>query len=260
MMLTPIQPNIEEYPAELHQFLYNAKLYDSSGHSGAYVIFIDKGSGYFLKSAPKGELEREAAMAKYFHAKKLSANVLAYISSERDFMLSEKISGDDCAADKYLEQPERLCDIIAELLVMLHSLDFTGCPVNHTQQYLASAEQNFHTDAYDKSHFPDSWGYATAEEAYQVIKNHGHLLQSNTLLHGDYCLPNIMLDEWKFSSFIDLAYGGIGDRHVDLFWGMWSLKWNLKTDNYKNRFLDAYGREKIDIERFKIIRAVEVFG
>jgi kanamycin kinase len=79
-------------------------------------------------------------------------------------------------------------------------------------------------------------------------------------LHGDYCLPNIILDDWQFSGFIDLDNSGVGDRHVDLFWATWTLFFNLKTDKYRERFIDAYGREKVDEDMLRAIAAIEVFG
>ena len=69
-----------------------------------------------------------------------------------------------------------------------------------------------------------------------------------------------MLDNWEFSGFIDVGNGGIGDRHIDLFWGAWTLWFNLKTNEYTDRFLDAYGRDKIDMDKLKIVAAAEVFG
>ena len=92
------------------------------------------------------------------------------------------------------------------------------------------------------------------------MKKYGHLLKTDTLLHGDYCLPNIILDNWNFSGFIDLGSGGVGDKHIDLFWGIWTLEFNLKTDKYTNRFLDAYGRFDIEPDMLKIIAAIEVFS
>ena len=261
MKLTPIKPNVELYPDELRSLLSDAKLFDSSCSPEASVIFIDKDNGYFLKSATKGSLERESVLTKYFHGKGLGAEVLSYISAEKDWLLTTKVQGDDCTAEKYLEQPERLCDTIAERLALLHKLDYTDCPVkNHTERYLATAECNKRTDNFDKSHFPDSFGYASTEEAWAVVEKRGHLLESNTLLHGDYCLPNIILDDWRFSGFIDVDSGGVGDRHVDLFWGLWTLYFNLKTEKYRERFLDAYGRDKIDDEILRVVAALEVFG
>ena len=93
-----------------------------------------------------------------------------------------------------------------------------------------------------------------------VVEKKGHLFQNDTLLHGDYCLPNIMLEDWKFSGFIDLGNGGVGDRHVDLFWGAWTLNFNLKTDQYRDRFFDAYGRDRVDEDMLRLVAAAEVFG
>jgi len=200
-------------------------------------------------------------MTRYFHGKGLSANVLEYISDERDWLLTEKICGDDCTASKYLEQPERLCDTLAERLALHHSMDCADCPIpDHTKQYLETAGRNYREDKFDKSSFPDSWGYASAEEAWKVVETYGYLLQIKTLLHGDYCLPNILLDDWKFSGFIDLGNGGVGDRHVDIFWAVWSLSYNLKTEKYRQRFFDVYGRNKIDEDMLRVVAAVKVFG
>jgi kanamycin kinase len=261
MTLKPIKADIETYPAELRSLLFDAALYDSSCSEDARVIFIDKDNGYFLKSAQKNALEREAAMMRYFYKKGLTANVLAYISDERDWLLTDRIPGDDGITAKYLEQPKRLCDIFAKQLALLHAEDFTNCPIlNHTERYLAAAEHNKLNGTYDKSQFPDSWGYASEREAWEIVKTKKHLLKTDTLLHGDYCLPNIILDDWKFSGFIDLDHGGAGDRHVDLFWATWTLVWNLKTHKYRDRFFDVYGRDKIDEDMLRVVAAVEVFG
>jgi kanamycin kinase len=108
--------------------------------------------------------------------------------------------------------------------------------------------------------FLDRWGYTSAEEAWEVVETQGRSLCSDTLLHGDYCLPNILLDEWQFGGFIDLDKGGVGDRHVDLFWALWSISFNLKTNQYRNRFIDVYGRDKVDEDMLRVVAAVEVFG
>ncbi|MHB9143503.1 MAG: aminoglycoside 3'-phosphotransferase [Paludibacter sp.] len=261
MILKPVIPDLTAYPDEFKTMLSNAMIFDSSCSSNARVIFIDKDGGYFLKSAEKGMLENEVKMTRYFHNKGLSTNVISYVSRENDWLLTEKINGDDCIAAKYLDQPERLCDILAELLVRLHSTDFAGCPVkNHTNQYIARASNNYFSSNFDKSLFPDNWGYRSVDEAWQAVEKNKHLLKTDTLLHGDYCLPNIILNDWKFGGFIDLVGSGVGDRHVDIFWAIWSLSFNLKTNIYRERFIDAYGRCNIDEDLLRVVAAIEVFG
>lgn len=260
MKRTPITPELSAIPAQFHSFFADANIFDSSCSPIARVYHIDKGEGFFLKTAPKGTLEKEAAMTRFFHEKGLGAQVLAYDSLEADWMLTCRVPGEDCLDSMYLEDPVRLCDTTAQLLRWLHSMDFDRCPVHRTADYLATARCNFEAKAYDASLFPDNWGYATPEEAWAEIERNGKYLQSDTLLHGDYCLPNIMLHDWRFSGFIDLDAGGIGDRHIDLFWGIWSLQFNLKTDQYRDRFLDAYGRDLICEDVFRTVAACEVFG
>ncbi len=53
-----------------------------------------------------------------------------------------------------------------------------------------------------------------------------------TLIHGDFCLPNILVKDDKVVRFIDLGDSGIGDPWRDYAWCIWSLEYNLKSTNY----------------------------
>lgn len=261
MNRVPIQPEWEAIPRQFHSYLEGAKVYDSSCSPAARVLFLDKGPGFYLKSAPKATLRREVDMTRFFHSKGLGAEVLSYESLDRDWVLTRRIPGEDCCFAGYLADPVRLCDVTAELLRMLHETDPTGCPVaDRTREYLATARRNYQANSFDTCLFPNDPRNATPEDAWRVVEEQGKYLKADVLLHGDYCLPNILLKDWKFSGFIDLDSGGIGDRHVDLFWGIWSLAFNLKTDRYRQRFLDVYGRQDICEDAFHTIAAIEVFG
>lgn len=250
-----------EMPQDVRHFALGADIYDSSCSPEARVYFIDRGNGYYLKCSDSGKLRKEAKMTEYFYSKGIGAEVLSYISNDCDWLLTTAVIGEDCTHQGYLMNPERLCDTIAYELRKLHETDYIGCPVtDKTAEYLAEAEKNYRTGNYDKSHFPDSFGYRSAKEAYDILTTEKDALQSKVLLHGDYCLPNIILNNWKLSGFIDVGRGGVGDRHIDLFWGAWTLWFNLKTNKYRERFLDAYGRDKADESILKIVAAAEVFG
>lgn len=250
-----------EMPRDIQHFVSASNIYDSSCSPEANVYFVDKGNGYYLKCSDRGMLEKEFRMTEYFHSRGFGAEVQHYISDDKDWLLTSAVTGEDCLHEGYLLDPKRLCDTIAYELRKLHETDYTGCPVaDRTAEYLAEVEKNYRTGNYDKSQFPDSFGYRSAKEAYDVLTAEKDALQSKVLLHGDYCLPNIILNNWKLSGFIDVGNGGVGDRHIDIFWGVWTLWFNLKTDKYYARFLDAYGRDKADESVLKIVAAAEVFG
>ena len=261
MKRTPIALNPKDFPYAFRSLIAGAEAYDSSCSSEARVIFIDRDGGMYLKSATRGALAREAEMAQYFHQKGLTGAVLDYFSDERDWLLTARVSGEDCTHADYLAAPARLCDLLAERLRVLHDTDGADCPVqNRMDGYFATAEDNYRRGVYDLSYFTADYGDATADEAIATVREGRTYFRNDTLLHGDYCLPNIMLDDWRFSGFIDLGNGGMGDRHVDLYWGAWTLRFNLKTDAYRERFFDAYGREKITPELLRVVAAAEVFG
>ncbi len=259
MTRTLITLALSDFPTDYHDLLSGASIYDSSCSRRATVFYIDRDGGCFLKRAPQGTLTHEVEMTRYFHSLGLAASVLdARSEGGYDWMLTTCVPGEDAT---HANDPTMVCDLTATFLRALHERPTDGCPLpTHTELYLARAYENYRTGNYNKEHFPDNWGYATPEEAWAVIEAEGHRLNADTLLHGDYCLPNIMIQNGQISGLIDLDSAGIGDRHVDLFWGMWSLSFNLKTDAYQDRFLDAYGRDVIDPSMFRLIAACEVFG
>ncbi|MBE6645205.1 MAG: aminoglycoside 3'-phosphotransferase [Ruminococcaceae bacterium] len=249
------------FPDEIRTFIKGHDVYDSSCSPEARVYYIDKDKGYYLKSSAKGALANEAAMTSYFHSKGLGVEVLRYFTDDKDWLLTARAVGEDCTHADYLSESKQLCDTLATYLRELHELDFSDCPIaDRNAVYLSTVENNCKSGNYDTSAFPDSFGYRSAEEAYSVFSEGKDAICGRVLLHGDYCLPNIMLVNWRLSAFIDLGNGGVGDRHIDLFWGTWTLWFNLKTTKYFGRFLDVYGRDKADESILKIIAAAEVFG
>ena len=261
MKRQPTTLPLAEVPSQLHTFLEGTAVFDSSCSPEARVWFLDKGPGFYLKEAPKGKLEKEAALTAYFHGNNMAAEVLAYERLDSDWLLTRRVPGEDCTYAPYLENPEKLCDTIAQVLRTLHETSFAGCPVpDRTGEYLATARCNHAIGRCDLELCSGDWHFASPEEAWQFTEETGQYLKTDTLLHGDYCLPNIILNEWRFSGFIDLDNAGVGDRHVDLFWAIWSLNFNLKTNKYRNRFLDAYGRDCVCEELLRTVAAIEVFG
>ena len=250
-----------DIPPVMHKLIDGAKIYDSSCSPEAQVYFIDRDGGCFLKKSAVGTLKNEAMMDSFFHSKGLGSEVIEYITEEHDWLLTRRVRGEDMTHSEYLGNPNRLCDTLAELLRTLHETDYTGCPIaDRTADYLAYGERNYRAGCFDTSLFPDGCDWRCADDAWRFIDDNRSTLKSDTLIHGDYCLPNVMLDDWRFSGFIDLGNGGVGDRHIDLFWGAWTLRYNLKTDEYRERFFDAYGRDRVDRDTLRLISAIELFG
>ena len=249
-------------PEGLCGFLSGARLYDSSCSPEARVYFIDKDEGFYLKRSAKDTLKKESVMTDYFHRKGLGAEVISYVSEEYDWLLTRRVCGEDATHEKFLAEPVRLCDFLAKTLRALHETDFSDCPIqNRNQSYISLVEENYKKNAFDLSLTDKLYSFTSPEEAFRIFSEGKKNLKADVLLHGDYCLPNVMLNEkFTLSGFIDLGNGGVGDRHIDIFWGRWTLLFNLGTDEYADRFFDVYGRDMIDMNKLETIAAAEVFG
>ena len=261
MKKTPIPSLPREIPDAWRSRLAGAPLFDSSSSPEARVIYAEYDGGVYCKIAPAGRLAQEAQMTEYFHGKGLAPAVLDYRTGARDLLVTRAAEGEDATHPDYLSDPARLAAVMGKGLRALHDSDASGCPVPRRMDgYFALVEANYQRGMFDPSYLSSHAHFATAAEAYAVYQNGKDALKNDTLIHGDYCLPNIMLRNFRISAFVDVGNGGVGDRHVDLFWGAWSLVYNLRTEKYCDRFLDAYGRERVERELLFTVAAAECFG
>lgn len=239
-------------PDEIREWIADSNICDSSGHSGATTIYIDRNGGAYLKIAEKGKLYRASQMQKYFADKNLSSPLLYYLSDTKDYMIVEAITGEDGTSQRYLSEPEHLSELFGKTLRTLHELDASDCPVKNKMAEFLQVSENTVFSQDDLDDISDYIGTAKSELAFNEISSSKGILKNDVLIHGDYCLPNIIIEDWRFKGLIDIADGGIGDRHYDLVLGLWTLNWNLKSPKYGQYFLDAYGRDCIDNDRLRI--------
>ena len=222
MQKTETTINLDDFPKELHYIFKDAKVYDSSSNPTMQVLYSDL--GYYVKIAEKDKLKKEVEMARLFEKMGMGAEVVSYISGDKDYMVTRSAKGEDALA--FLDNPKKLCEVLAEAMKYLHGRSIEDVPVSLCMETYANVEK-------------------------------GSCLKQDTFIHGDFCLPNVMLDNGEFSSFIDVGLAGIGDRHIDIYWVLWSLNYNLGTDKYTDYFLELYGRENVDMNVLKIVAEVE---
>lgn len=245
---------ISDFPEPIRKYFENRAIFDSSSSDRAKVYYCDQ--GWFVKEACKGTLAKEAIMSKRFYEIGLGVAVMEYLSTDRDYLVTAAAQGQDMLS--YLHDPELLCKILAEQLHKLHSLPAENFPVSATYEaYQKLADCDF---TYEKTHpsmLMKHFPIGSVAEAQALLRHNFEKLQAKCLIHGDACLPNVILKDRQFSSFIDFDQSGLGDRHIDLFWAIWSLQYNLKTEAYTELFLSIYGKDNYDPELIRTVAALE---
>ncbi|EHI70209.1 aminoglycoside 3'-phosphotransferase [Streptococcus ictaluri] len=250
-----------QIPHNFVKLVKDSMIYDSSSSTAACVFFIEKDQGYFLKTAPKGKLKREFEMTCFFHKKGLAPEVIDYQSLDRDWLLTQRVPGEGANQIEYLRQPKKLINIVVEQLQKLHELHFTEISaINRTDSYIQTVELNYQKGVFNPNFLSSRDLFKTSYDIFDYIQEIKPLLESDTLIHGDFCLPNVILNNWKFQSMIDWDCSGMGDKHIDLFWLLWTFQHQLKTATFKDYILDCYGREAIEMSILEAIPYFEVFG
>ncbi len=64
--------------------------------------------------------------------------------------------------------------------------------------------------------------------------------RGNVLIHGDYCLPNVLVQDGELSGLVDVGQSRLGNPDDDLAAGVWTLQYNF-GEGFARAFLDAYG-------------------
>lgn len=230
MKRTEVSFDIHTVPAAVRQHIEGAVMYDSSCSELARTYLAMGAERTFLKIGAKGALERESAMMRFLNGHKIAPKVIAYeTDSANDYLLTEAVPGEDGTEAIHLENPAKLAAVFGESLRMLHTLPAKGCPYpDRTAEMIEDIKRK--------------------RDSADILFESGYQPKDDVIIHGDYCLPNIIMDRYAFKGFIDVGFGGIGDKHYDLYWGLWTLLYNVKTDRYHDIFLDAYGRQDVDAE------------
>jgi kanamycin kinase len=123
-----------------------------------------------------------------------------------EWLLTAGLPGVNAVDDRLRADPARLVPLLAEGLRRFHeALPVAGCP-------------------FDGRIGPDR--RPPGDEDLVVC-------------HGDYCLPNVLIEDWRVSGFVDLGELGAADRWADLTMGAWSVTRNLGP-GWEELFLEAY--------------------
>jgi aminoglycoside phosphotransferase len=139
--------------------------------------------------------------------------VLAHeVADGYSFLLMSRIPGKMSCDNEYLTQPDLVVQELAKGLKLLWSTDPTGCPKDFTLDVLlkeaAYRVENALVDVDNVE--PDTFGEGGFRDPEELLR----WLQENmppsvpVLAHGDYCLPNVFLENGKLSGFIDIGDTG----------------------------------------------------
>ena len=251
-----IQFDPNSLPAEILSRLGKVKFYDSSYSEAVKTIYISGDIEAFPKIGTAGSLYRESRVQDYLFKYGLSPKSIAFTTYKGfDYLLSSSLDGENAISENHLADPHKLAAAMGRYLRHLHSLSLEGCPFpERNAEMISESRKNIAEGYFDPQILKE--GLDSAADSFEKISN---LAKDDVIIHGDYCLPNIIMKDFTLVGFVDWGGCGIGDRHYDLFWGIWSLNFNLGSYRFTDSFLTAYGKKDIDPVRLKLCRYLAAF-
>jgi len=227
---------------------------DETGMSDSSVLIFDDS---VLKIREDSEFIRnEHIMMKWLENKVSVPECVCNITENgKNYLLMSKISGKMSCEDEFLNEPGFLVSVLADALKSLWSIDISGCPVkNDLSTVLSSALYRVEHGLVDVDDAePETFGKNGFKDPAELLKwlYDNRPAEDFVLSHGDFCLPNIFINEGRFSGFVDIGRMGIADRYQDIalccrslhhnFSGIYSGKSYPGYD--EKMFFDALGIE-----------------
>lgn len=204
---------------------------DNIGMSGSQVLMFDE---YVLKIEKFNKINADTVeVMQWLEGKLPVPKILAYeTDKEKQYTLMSRMKGKMACDEFYLEHPNELVELLVRALKMLWDIDTSGCPRNRgIEKELAEAKYRVENNLVDLDNVePTTFGekgrFKNPEELLKWLQEHKPCYEP-VLSHGDFCLPNIFLQNGCVVGFIDLGDTGIGDKWRDIALCYRSLKHNF---------------------------------
>lgn len=226
------------FPDSIRLYTNNCRLYDTGVTSRFRTFLVEGDQPLYLKIGGRGSLSQEKQMLSFLRGTKVCASVVSFAQdSSFDYLLTSALPGENGASSLHLHSPKHLAALVGESLHRLHSLPAGGCPCKGPGQSLVEQA---------KGRLP-SLDAHTAKRL-EIL---GQLVVDDSVVHGDFHLSDLVLNNWRLSGFTGLSHSGLGDRHYDISRALNDLSRQLGSDQYQDVMLDAYGREFIDPARLE---------
>jgi aminoglycoside phosphotransferase len=149
--------------------------------------------------------------------------------------------------------------LLGEGMRQLHAVDAARCPFDRRlERTLAEAAQRLAAGQVDVDDFDDPERNPT--ELLAWLQTHIPDHEDLAFTHGDYCLPNVLIDPAarQISGYIDWGRAGVADRYQDLALAARSLGYNIGS-GWDAPLWEAYGLPQPDEEKLTFYRLLDEF-
>jgi kanamycin kinase/aminoglycoside 3'-phosphotransferase-2 len=235
-----------------------------TGFSPARVFRLDAENKetLYLKISPRlpaHSLQKEKTKLEWLKNRLPAPEVRLFAEDEdTDFLLLSALRGVD-ASGIFLKKD--ISPVIEQLTVGLktiHRLPIDNCPLDERNDYkIELARKMVENNLVDEDDFDEINRGKTAENLFRELIASAPGDEDLVFTHGDYCVPNIILENGNLSGFVDWGNAGVADRFQDLALLTRSVRYNFGAE-YEDKVFEIYGIEP-DPKKIRFYRLLDEF-
>ncbi|MCU6792104.1 aminoglycoside 3'-phosphotransferase [Paenibacillus sp. WQ 127069] len=192
---------------------------------------------------------------------KLSVPEVLYYGKDytNEYLLITEIAGVN-ASDKSFEMTSSaIMKQLAAGLREVHEVKIDNCPFNQRlESKIEEARKRVQNKLVDEEDFDQIRLGLSPEDLLKELLFKRPMMEDLVFTHGDYCLPNIIIDNDRFSGVIDWGRAGIADRYQDLALAARSITYNFGKKHVQH-FLDEYGIKELDESKIYFYQLLDEF-
>lgn len=235
------------------------------GESMSAIFRLDRSgqAAFYLKIAPRAqrmELLREKKRLDWLRGRLPVPEVVGYETDYRnEYLLLTALPGRH-VADLSAEEPnEKIVLLLAAGLRAIHAIPIRDCPFDMTlDREIERARYNVVNGLVDEADFAGTRRGRSATELFEELQSKRPADEDLVFTHGDYCLPNVMVDRGEVSGFVDWGRAGVADRYKDIALVVRSLERNTGED-LALAFVEAYGLSSLDAHKIEYYKLLDEF-
>ena len=151
-----------------------------------------------------------------------------------------------------------LVQVLARALRQIHALPIDECPFDRRYGALvARVSQQLESGLLTREMLAEEGWEGGPQEMLAWLDAHQPEREDLVFNLGDYCLPNVLVQDGVLPGFGDWGYAGVGDRYLDLAACAQSIARNLGAV-WVAPFFAEYGVEQVDEEKLSLYRRIIV--
>jgi len=202
-----VQEPFSAFPQKIKEIIGECdilKIHVGMSSSSVYKLSSRSQRNFYLKVNPtagQASFLDEIQRMEWLQGKLPVPEVVEYIAAEgQELMLLTEVPGITCLEAMETMPVRRIAVLLAAGLHTIHHIDITRCPFDERlSTKLLRAQHNLDHGYVDETDFDEERQGMTGKEVMNHLYRLRPVSEDLVFTHGDYCLPNVILQHGQIS-------------------------------------------------------------